>query len=168
MKNTSVAYVMGMLLITGLFMTACQSASNLPADNDGDDMAQTQTQTQTQTTSTSNVGASVNVTDTSGVKVTYKDGEYTETGNYVAPSGPDHLNIKVTLKDNKITNVALATPTTNPTSQHYQGLFVEGLKKEIVGKDISSIPNLSRLNGSSLTAGGFNEALAKIKTDAQK
>jgi uncharacterized protein with FMN-binding domain len=97
---------------------------------------------------------------------TYKDGTYSADGNYNSPGGPDSISVTLTLQNDIVTN---ATVTPNPgdrTSARYQNMFVSGYKQYVVGKDLSTL-NLTKVSGSSLTPIGFDNALVKIKAEAQ-
>ncbi len=54
----------------------------------------------------------------------------------------------------------------SPQSRQYQQAFMGGIAGEVVGKDIDDL-SVSRVAGSSLTSGGFNDALETIKADAR-
>jgi uncharacterized protein with FMN-binding domain len=95
----------------------------------------------------------------------YKDGTYTEDGKYTSPGGPQSVTVKLTLAGDKVTDVTVTGHATDPTAKSYQAQFVDGISAEVVGKDINTL-NVSRVAGSSLTSGGFNEALKAIKADA--
>jgi uncharacterized protein with FMN-binding domain len=110
----------------------------------------------------SGTGSSSSATNTSA---SYKDGTYTEDGDYVSPAGPQSVTVKLTLAADKVTAVTVTGHATDPTAQSYQAQFVSGISGEIVGKDINTL-NVSRVAGSSLTSGGFNAALKAIKADA--
>jgi uncharacterized protein with FMN-binding domain len=110
-------------------------------------------------------------TDTSagtadGVKGPYTDGTYTATGGYVSPNGPETIDVSITLKDDVITAVEVIPNPDNANTEKYQGLFAAGISDVVVGKDIDAI-SVSKVSGSSLTSGGFNEAVAEIKADAK-
>jgi uncharacterized protein with FMN-binding domain len=100
-----------------------------------------------------------------GGSASYKNGTYTEDGKYTSPGGPQSVTVKLTLADNKVTAVTVTGHATDPTAKSYQAQFVDGISSEIVGKNIDSL-NVSRVAGSSLTSGGFNDALKTIKADA--
>ena len=95
----------------------------------------------------------------------YKDGTYTEDGDYVSPGGPQSVTVKLTLAGDKVTAVTVTGHATDPTAKSYQAQFVDGISAAVVGKDIDAL-NVSRVAGSSLTSGGFNAALKAIKADA--
>ena len=46
------------------------------------------------------------------------------------------------------------------------GLFASGFKALVVGKKITDV-NLDKVSGSSLTSGGWNEAITKIEAQAK-
>ena len=96
---------------------------------------------------------------------TYKDGTYTESASYQSPNGTESVDVTVTLADDVITAVEVVGHGDNPDSKHYQGEFIGGISAVVVGQDIDSI-NVSKVAGSSLTSGGFNEAINAIKSDA--
>lgn len=108
----------------------------------------------------------VNTSSMMGNKVsTYKNGQYTVTGNYWAPEGMERMSVSVTLTNDVITDTTVTNQAQDPTSRQYQGMFISSYKSMVVGKDISTL-NLTRVSGSSLTPQGFNDALAKIKQQA--
>ena len=96
---------------------------------------------------------------------TYKDGTYDEKGSYKSPAGPEQVDVKITLKNNIITDATVTSLATNPKSVFMQGMFVSNYKPLFVGKNIDEV-HLTKSSGSSLTPIGFNDALAKIKADA--
>lgn len=100
--------------------------------------------------------------DTSAV---YSDGTYEATGDYISPAGPSQVTVELTLADDLVTDVTVTPLATDPTSKGFQTQFADGISAAIVGEDIDTL-NVSRVGGSSLTSGGFNDALAQIKSDA--
>lgn len=113
-------------------------------------------------TSTGGNDTSDGATSTSG---DYTDGTYTESGSYQAPSGEETVEVTVTLADNKITDVKVVGEATDPQAKRHQGEFSDGIAGEVVGKNIDEI-KVDKVGGSSLTSGGFNEAIDAIKADA--
>lgn len=95
----------------------------------------------------------------------YEDGIYTATGGYVAPSGSEEIVVELTLEDDIVTAVAVTPQATDPNAKSFQGMFASGIAAEIIGQDIDTL-NVSRVGGSSLTSGGFNDALEQIKAQA--
>jgi uncharacterized protein with FMN-binding domain len=96
----------------------------------------------------------------------YKDGTYTESGSYQSPGGTETVDLTVTLKGGVITDTNLTNHPATRDSEDYQSRFIDGYKSLVVGKKVDAV-SLSRVSGSSLTSGGFNQALDKIKSDAK-
>ena len=97
---------------------------------------------------------------------TYKDGKYSAEGDYRSPGGPEQVKVSITLKAGTITDADVVSEATLPKSKHFQGLFISGYKPLVIGKKINEV-QLDKVAGSSLTPKGFNDALAKIMTQAQ-
>ena len=102
----------------------------------------------------------------SGVSGPYTDGTYTEDGSYLSPAGQQSVTVKVTLASDKVTAITVTPHATDATAKEYQGMFVQGVAAAVVGKDIDEL-DVSRVAGSSLTSGGFNQAIESIKSDAK-
>lgn len=100
--------------------------------------------------------------DTGG---TYVDGTYTAEGTYTTPESVETIEVTVTLADGVITAVEVTGDPQRPESEQYQGQFIGGISEVVVGESIDEI-SVSRVAGSSLTSGGFNEAIEIIKSDA--
>jgi uncharacterized protein with FMN-binding domain len=116
--------------------------------------------------STPGPAASSSGSDSSAdTSASYKDGTYTEDGDYTSPGGPQSVTVKLTLAVDKVTAVTVTGHATDPTAKSYQAQFVDGISATVVGKDIDAL-KVSRVAGSSLTSGGFNAALKAIKADA--
>ena len=96
----------------------------------------------------------------------YKDGTYSATGTYQSPGGTEGITVSLTIKDDVITDATAETQAARPESLKFQGLFKANFKGLVVGKKIDEV-NLSKVSGSSLTSGGFNDAVAKIKLEAK-
>ncbi|MGV9857696.1 FMN-binding protein [Gordonia sp. NPDC003425] len=138
----------------GLATAACGS-------DDAGDTGSTSAQA-TQTTTAAGGGASA--TDTASG--TFKNGEYSATGYYVSPGGPQEIGVTVTLSNSVITALSLDTSNTRGTSKEYQGKFASGIDPLVIGKNIDEL-NVSKVSGSSLTSGGFNDAIDQIKNEAR-
>lgn len=143
-SKTAVAVVAGLTLVGAL--AGCAPTAT------GEDTAQPDT-TETEAPST----------DTSGGG--YTDGTYTEAGSYQAPSGTETVDVTVTLEGDIITDVQVVGEATDPQAKLHQGEFSSGIAAIVVGKNIDEI-SVDKVGGSSLTSGGFNEAIDLIKADA--
>lgn len=97
---------------------------------------------------------------------TYKDGTYSSDGTYTSPNGQETVGVELTLAADKVTAVNITTHPSNPNTKKFQGEFASGIAAQIVGKDIDEL-NVSKVAGSSLTSGGFNEAVEQIKSQAK-
>lgn len=115
-----------------------------------------------ESTTTQTTNDSASTTNKSGE---YKDGSYAAAGSYNSPGGVERIEVSVTLRDGKITNTTATTKAASSTSRQYQSEFIDNYKELVIGKPIDEV-ELSRVAGSSLTSGGFNEAIEKIKQDA--
>lgn len=96
---------------------------------------------------------------------TYADGTYTAEGSYATPESVETISVTVTLEGDVITDVEVTGNPTKRESEDYQGRFIGGIADVVVGQDIDSI-SVSRVAGSSLTSGGFNQAIEEIKSQA--
>ena len=96
---------------------------------------------------------------------TYADGTYTAEGSYATPESVETITVTVTLEDDIITAVEVAGNPQKSESEQYQGQFIGGIADVVVGQDIDAL-SVSRVAGSSLTSGGFNQAIETIKSEA--
>lgn len=119
-----------------------------------------------ETTTTTPPSSIPNETTNPGAAVSYKDGTYTATGSYVSPGGPETIKITLTLTDGVVTEAVAEPQAVNPTSKRYQGIFAQNFRALVVGKDIRTL-SLQKVSGSSLTSGGFNEAVDLIKAQSK-
>ncbi|MFJ4027633.1 hypothetical protein ACIPWF_03195 [Paenarthrobacter sp. NPDC089989] len=97
---------------------------------------------------------------------TYKDGTYSADGTYTSPNGQETVGVELTLAGDKVSAVNITTHPSNPNTRKFQGEFASGIAAQIVGKDIDEL-NVSKVAGSSLTSGGFNDAVQQIKSQAK-
>ena len=97
----------------------------------------------------------------------YADGSYSAPGGYQSPNGPETIELALTVENGVITTIEVKPGASGGTSQRYQGQFAGGIAAETVGKSLDEL-QVSRIAGSSLTSGGFNQALESIKADANR
>ncbi|MGJ9422190.1 FMN-binding protein [Aeromicrobium sp. CF3.5] len=114
-------------------------------------------------------GSDTSSSDSSGADTgtdadTYSDGTYEAQGSYANPGGESSVDVTLTVADNAVTEVEVA-PGASGTSLSYQQQFIAGVDAEVVGKSLNDI-EVTKVSGSSLTSGGFNEALTQIKSEA--
>lgn len=96
---------------------------------------------------------------------TYADGTYSATGSYVSPGGPESIEVTLTLTSDVVSAVEVVSNAENPNSVRYQGEFVDGIADVVVGVALDDL-EVDKVAGSSLTSGGFNEAVETIKGEA--
>jgi uncharacterized protein with FMN-binding domain len=111
------------------------------------------------TGSTTDSGAS------SSGDATYADGTYEADGSYTSPGGQESVGVRITLEDDQVTAVTVTPHATSGNAKQFQTQFAGAIAGEVVGKDVDTL-DVSRVAGSSLTSGGFNDALEAIKADA--
>ncbi|HEY0259191.1 MAG TPA: hypothetical protein VGC18_05010 [Lacisediminihabitans sp.] len=97
---------------------------------------------------------------------TYKDGTYTEDGTYQSPAGLGRITVTITLGGGIVKSIDVNGHATDPTAKSYQADFDSGIAGKVVGKKIDSL-NVTNVSGSSLTSGGFDEAVTKIEAAAR-
>lgn len=96
----------------------------------------------------------------------YKDGAYTAIGSYMSPGGIDNIGVTVSIKSDVITDVSIDTRPGDEVSKKYMKVFSDNYKEYVIGKNIDTL-KLDKVSKSSLTPKGFNDALAKIKSQAK-
>lgn len=105
--------------------------------------------------------------DTSSSRTTgpYEDGTYTAEGSYQTPETVETVTVTLTLEDDVVTDVEVVGDPIATESKQYQGQFISGIADEVVGKSLDEL-DVDRVSGSSLTSGGFDEAVGLIKEQA--
>lgn len=142
-------------LMTAVAATAVLTTAACGGDSSEQDSAPESTET---TESTDDAGG-----DSSGGG--YADGTYEASGSYSNPGGTSEVDVELTLEGDTVSAIAV-TPTASGTSLQFQEQFAGGIADEVVGQNIDEL-DVGKVAGSSLTSGGFNEALEQIKADAQ-
>lgn len=95
----------------------------------------------------------------------YRDGDYQAKGWYGGL--PSNIDLAITLRDDRITDVQVTANATDPTSLDYQERFAEAVPDVVAGKRLDEV-HVSRLAGSSGTPDGFNQAIERIKNQASR
>lgn len=95
----------------------------------------------------------------------YKDGTYTADGSYQTPETVESVSVTLTIADGVVKDVTVTGDPQARETEEYQSRFIGGISDEVVGKKLDEL-NVSRVAGSSLTSGGFNEAVKSIKEQA--
>jgi uncharacterized protein with FMN-binding domain len=120
-----------------------------------DSTAPTDTTTSTDSSSSGSTSAS-----------SYKDGSYTASSDYSVPNGYEDIKVTLTVSSGVVTNSQIMNSESDRESAEWQERFASDYKSMVVGKSLSGL-NLSYVSGASDTTDGFNEALDKIRTQAQ-
>lgn len=157
-----VAVVTVLVLIAGAAYLYTNTKTN-PADATAAPAAPVVDTTQQAPADTSG-GASTSTPVTSASP--YKDGTYTATGSYQTPESVEQVTVTLTLKGGVVTDAAVTGSPRAPESRRFQNQFIANFKSFVIGKNIDTL-SLSHVSGSSLTSAGFNNAVAKIKAQAQ-
>jgi uncharacterized protein with FMN-binding domain len=118
----------------------------------------------TTATTTTTAPSSASTAASSGSS-TYKDGEYTASGQYQSPNGTESITVDLTIADDKVTAVTVTGTPSGPDATNYQSQFESNIASIVVGQDISTL-SVSKVAGSSLTSAGFNAAVDSIKSQA--
>jgi uncharacterized protein with FMN-binding domain len=95
----------------------------------------------------------------------YRDGVYEARGWY--GNLPSHVDVTITLTQERVTHVKVTPRATDPTSLEYQRWFAEAVPRAVTGRPLDQI-HVGRLAGASGTPDGFNDALSKIKREARQ
>lgn len=95
----------------------------------------------------------------------YADGTYTADGSYQTPETVETISVTLTIAGGVVSEVEVTGDPQARESEQYQGQFIDGISDEVVGKSLDDI-EVDRVAGSSLTSGGFNDAVESIKEQA--
>lgn len=101
------------------------------------------------------------IAETSG----YKDGTYNADGTYTSPNGQETVGVQLTLSGGTVSAVNITVHPSNPNTRKFQTQFAGGIAEQVVGRKLDDI-KVSKVSGSSLTSGGFNQAVEAIKSQA--
>jgi uncharacterized protein with FMN-binding domain len=115
--------------------------------------------------SSSSSDASTDSSADSSAGGAYADGTYTAEGSYQTPESVESVEVTLTLEGDVITAVEVTGDPQARESQQYQSQFIGGIAEAVVGENLDDI-DVDRVAGSSLTSGGFNEAVEEIKSEA--
>jgi|SRR6185369_3362534 len=83
---------------------------------------------------------------------------------YNNPSGSDEIGFTLGIDDKgTITEAKTDVLAANPTSKMRQEAFAAALPSVLVGKDISTLKEVDRVGGSSLSTAAFNSSISALK-----
>jgi uncharacterized protein with FMN-binding domain len=148
--------VAGALLLAGCASGADTASVDTPSDASSEGSSASTPSSSASSSDTAGGGASSSA---------YTDGTYTADGTYNTPESVEQISVTVTLENDVVTAVDVEGDPQRPESERYQSQFIGGIADEVVGVNIDDI-SVDRVAGSSLTSGGFNDALEQIRADA--
>lgn len=160
--TTPVRYALTLLAGAGTLaaLAACSSTATAGTDSADETTAPSSAASEPATTSTDAAAG-----DTAAADSAYADGTYDAEGAYTSPGGNETVGVELTLEGGVVTAVTVTPQSENPTGEQYQERFASGISGEVVGKSLDEL-DVSKVSGSSLTSGGFNDAVETIKADA--
>lgn len=163
------ALALGAIGLTAIGLASCSTTDTADDAGTTSESEATSTEAEAATDDSTAEATDSEATDSEEQAATdseYEDGTYTASGSYTSPGGQETIDVTITIEDDVITAVTVDNPdTTNANSLRYQQEFIDGIAAEVVGVSIDEI-SVDRVGGSSLTSGGFNDALETIKDEA--
>ncbi|MCM6760966.1 FMN-binding protein [Rathayibacter sp. ZW T2_19] len=160
--TTPVRYALTLLAGAGTLaaLAACSSTATAGTDSADETTAPSSAASEPATTSTEAATGDAAAGDSA-----YADGTYDAEGAYTSPGGNETVGVELTLEGGVVTAVTVTPQSENPTGEQYQERFASGISGEVVGMPLDEL-DVSVVSGSSLTSGGFNDAVETIKADA--
>lgn len=153
--------IVGLIVIVVVGVLVYQNMNKSQTQNQNPAMTQQESQQPAQTNEQT-------VAEPSQAAATaYKDGTYTAEGVYTSPGGEEQLGVTLTLANGVVTSSEVEVKATRPISKTRQTDFKDNYKAQVDGKSIDEIV-LGKVSGSSLSPKGFNDAVEKIKQEAQQ
>ena len=95
------------------------------------------------------------------------DGTYNTEATYQQPVGEEKVNFSITVKDDVVTGVSVASATTNPISAKKIEGFSKALPDLVIGKKINELDLPKNVGGSSLTNAAFKEYVDNLVSSNQ-
>ncbi|MCJ1695027.1 hypothetical protein C1I63_11365 [Rathayibacter caricis DSM 15933] len=160
--TTPVRYALTLLAGAGTLaaLAACSSTATAGTDSAEETTGSSSAAAEPTTDSTEAATGDAATSDSA-----YADGTYDAEGAYTSPGGNETVGVELTLEGGVVTAVTVTPQSENPTGEQYQERFASGIAGEVVGVPLDEL-DVSVVSGSSLTSGGFNDAVETIKADA--
>ncbi|KQQ10554.1 FMN-binding protein [Rathayibacter sp. Leaf296] len=160
--TTPVRYALTLLAGAGTLaaLAACSSTATAGTDSAEETTGSSSAASEPATGSTEAATGDAAASDSA-----YADGTYDAEGAYTSPGGNETVGVELTLEGGVVTAVTVTPQSENPTGEQYQERFASGIAGEVVGVPLDEL-DVSVVSGSSLTSGGFNDAVETIKADA--
>lgn len=96
----------------------------------------------------------------------YRDGRYSADGTYLTPGGDESIGVTVVVAQGLVTEATVRVDALSPTARQFQIQFGTGVAAAVVGRDLADL-SVTRVAGASLTSVGFDDALTRIRFDAE-
>lgn len=134
----------------------------------GDSDAAENDASSSKTPSASSAAPSEPAASDSGATGAFTAGEYEATGSYTTPDGQTQkIEVEVELAaDGTITSLDADGQAEGGNSEQFQKKFESGIDAQVEGRKITEL-DVDKVSGSSLTSGGFNDAIDQIISQAQ-
>ncbi|SKB07831.1 FMN-binding protein [Aeromicrobium choanae] len=134
----------------------------------GSDAAEDDASSSSKTPSATTPSASEPAASAPAAGGAFTAGEYEATGSYTTPDGQTQsIDVEVTLAaDGTITELDADGNAEGGNSEQFQGKFESGIDAQVEGRKITDL-DVDKVSGSSLTSGGFNDAIDQIIGQAQ-
>ncbi|KQP97551.1 MULTISPECIES: FMN-binding protein [unclassified Rathayibacter] len=158
--TTPVRYALTLLAGAGTLAALAACSSTATAGTETAEETSSPAATSESTAAATDDSAAAATTDSA-----YADGTYDAEGTYTSPGGNESVGVSITLEGGVVTAVTVTPESENATGKQYQSRFASGISGEVVGKSLDEL-DVTKVSGSSLTSGGFNEAVETIKADA--
>lgn len=166
-SNTNTKSIIGFIVFLGVAVGAIALAMSNKKEVETPVVTGDENSTST-ITATSTAEATTTASSTEPTALTeYKNGTFAATGTYKSPAGIEQVNISIEIENDIVVDSSFKGLAENSRSINFQEQFANGYRAQIIGKNIDSIA-LSKVSGSSLTPIGFNDALGKIKDEAER
>lgn len=95
---------------------------------------------------------------------TYADGSYVIQSQY-GPVGEDRIDVTLTLKSGRISDVSVAGSAGTPISKRHQTAFIRAIPGVVEGKRLKGL-RVSKVAGASWTSDAFDKALEAAREQA--
>lgn len=107
-------------------------------------------------------------TDSADASAAFTAGDYEATGTYTSPDGQTQsIEVEVELAaDGTIVELDTDGQAQGGNSAQFQSKFESGIDALVEGRKITEL-DIDKVSGSSLTSGGFNDAIDQIIGQAQ-
>lgn len=150
----------------GVLLVGCGPATPVVPGDSATTSSSSSSEAMMNASSSSQAQQNSSAMQSSQAAMLYKNGTFSADGVYRSPAGGESVHLSVVLKDDVVVDATFSGDATHPKSKAMQAAFTAGFKAQVVGKSLDDV-SVGVVNGSSLTGGGFMDALTKIKAQAK-